>query len=138
VTELLGTGELGSFDHWPTISTTVGHLQDLDSRWGLPVVGLIAIAAFYALVQETRPSRAGRSEFLVLDRGPRAAERALRQTPNAAANLAFSTSIRSISAGQDAWTVYFSDRSGPEPIYAGCHVIVRRGRAEVAEDCRTG
>ena len=71
VTELLGTGWFGSFEHWPTISSTVGHLQDLNSLWGLPVVGLIAIAAFYALAYGSRPTSEGRSEIYLL-RGRRA------------------------------------------------------------------
>lgn len=69
VTELLGTGWfgwIGSFDGWPTISTTVGHLQDLNSLWGVPVVGLIAIAAFYAMAYETRPTSEGATELLLL------------------------------------------------------------------------
>jgi hypothetical protein len=69
VTELLGTGWVGwvgSFDGWPTISTTVGHLQDLNSNWGLPVVGLIGIAAFYAMAYETRPTSEGKTELLLL------------------------------------------------------------------------
>lgn len=56
VTELLGTGWLGAFDRWPTISTTVGHLQDLNSLWGVPVVGLLALAAFYAVVYQAPPT----------------------------------------------------------------------------------
>jgi len=66
VTELLGTGWFGSFDRWPTISSTVGHLLDLNSLWGLPVVGLIAIAAFYAMAYETRPTSEGASELYLL------------------------------------------------------------------------
>ena len=68
VTELIGTGWFGSFAKWPTISSTVGHLQDLNSLWGVPVVGLIAIAAFYALAYETRPTSEGRDEFYLLRR----------------------------------------------------------------------
>jgi hypothetical protein len=58
VTELLGTGWFGSYG-WPTISSTVGHLQDLNDLWGVPVVGLIGIAAFYAMAYETRPTSEG-------------------------------------------------------------------------------
>jgi hypothetical protein len=53
--ELLGLGKIASFDYWPTISTTVGDLQDRDSRWGLVVVALIALAAFYAVAYKLRP-----------------------------------------------------------------------------------
>lgn len=68
VTELIGTGWFGSFAGWPTISSTVGHLQDLNSLWGVPVVGLIAIAAFYAMAYETRPTSEGRDEFYLVRR----------------------------------------------------------------------
>lgn len=34
---------------WPTISSTVGHAQDINSLWGLAVVIVIAAAAFYAV-----------------------------------------------------------------------------------------
>lgn len=42
---------------WPTISSTVGHIQDLDGRWGLAVVFVIALAAFGAVLSsgEARP-----------------------------------------------------------------------------------
>jgi len=66
VTELIGTGWFGSFDSWPTISTTVGHLHDLNSLWGLPVVGLLAIAAFYPIAYETRPTSEGKQELYLL------------------------------------------------------------------------
>lgn len=70
ITELIGTGWFGSFAGWPTISSTVGHLQDLNSLWGVPVVGLIAIAAFYAMAYQIRPTSEGRDEFY-LARGRR-------------------------------------------------------------------
>ena len=43
---------------WPTISRTVGHIQDVDSRWGLAVVGIIAATSFYAIfhVGEAHPT----------------------------------------------------------------------------------
>lgn len=34
---------------WPTISGTVGHIEDLDGRWGLAVVTVVMAAAFYAI-----------------------------------------------------------------------------------------
>jgi hypothetical protein len=41
---------------WPTISSTVGHLEDLNSTVGVAVVGLIAGAAFYAFAYGTAPT----------------------------------------------------------------------------------
>lgn len=61
--ELLGLGKITSFDYWPTISTTIGHLQDGDGRWGLLVVGLIALAGFYAIAYEKRPPDDHSTEF---------------------------------------------------------------------------
>jgi hypothetical protein len=254
ITELLGTGKIGAFDHWPTISTTVGHLQDLNSLWGVAVVGLIGLAAFYAMSYETRPSREGRDEFYVMRRGRfqlrygwpvvllatvgigliarglsadrfalgyaiygsfavfgiaiplllarfkssyvvfptlfytfkmlrdrfrwvaagvaaglavlvihlalypwpnlarepatfagltatdarKAAERALGQLPGVKDNLIFSTSVRSIDRGQNAWNVYFSEPGAAERIYDGCFVIVRKVSAVPEEACRAG
>jgi hypothetical protein len=252
IAELLATGWFGDYD-WPTISTTIGHLQDLDSLWGLPVVGLIGLAAFYALAYETRPSTEGRSElylvrgerlqlrygwpFVVgvtaaigllakvfgaerfelgyaiygsfaafgiaiplwlsrrrkhvvfptlfftfkclrdrlrwvaalvcaglailvlhlalypwpnLDRRPGTyagltaheargdAEDALKNGPKSKANLAFSTSIRAVAGGEDAWNVYFSESAGGSPSFSGCMVVVRKGHATPNADCSTG
>jgi len=51
VTEILGALSKAFRDWipWPTISGTVGHLEDIDGRWGLAVIALIAITAFYAV-----------------------------------------------------------------------------------------
>lgn len=68
VTELLGTGWFGSFDEWPTISTTIGHLQDVNALWGLPVVALLGVTAFYAMAYGARQVSAEADEF-VLGRG---------------------------------------------------------------------
>lgn len=64
ITELLGAHAFGPFERWPTISSTIGHLEDRDSRWGLPVVFLIAIAAFSAVSYATQSSRRERTEFI--------------------------------------------------------------------------
>jgi hypothetical protein len=63
--ELLGLGKIASFDYWPTISTTIGHLQDGDGRWGLLVVGLIALAGFYAIAYQKRPPSDNSTEFML-------------------------------------------------------------------------
>ena len=63
--ELLGLGKLASFDYWPTISTTIGDLQNGDGRWGLVVVGLIALAGFYAIAYQKRPPSDDSTEFML-------------------------------------------------------------------------
>jgi len=72
VTEILG-GTSKSFRNaipWPTISTTVGHLEDLHGFWGLIVVAIIAAAAYYTFNYETLPPSQGRTETYLLARGP--------------------------------------------------------------------
>ncbi|MGD0272793.1 MAG: hypothetical protein ABSB96_03585 [Gaiellaceae bacterium] len=51
VTEILGalSKSFRNWIPWPTISGTVGHIEDLDGRWGLAVVTVIAASAFYAV-----------------------------------------------------------------------------------------
>jgi len=44
---------------WPTISGTVGHIQDLDGRWGLAVVFVIAVTAFYAVLSKGEAAAPG-------------------------------------------------------------------------------
>lgn len=251
-TELLGTGWFGSFDSWPTISTTIGHLQDLNSLWGVPVVGLIAIAAFYAMAYRGAVTSKDASELYLLDgrvqlrygwplvfgvtaavtliasllgadrfqrgyalygslavfgiviplllvrfrsrravfptlfytfkclrdrfrwvaagvaaglavlvihlalypwpnlarepakfagvtgEGARArAARALKAEPAANPNLSYSTRTRSVSDGQDAWFVYFSDLSDANHRYAGCFVIISGNQATLSRECLT-
>jgi hypothetical protein len=68
VTEVLGMGKFETFDKWPTISTTIGDLQDRNSLWGLPVVALVTLAAFYAIAYERPADDAERDEFKLLDR----------------------------------------------------------------------
>lgn len=253
ISELLATSWFGRFEHWPTISTTIGHLQDLDSLWGVPVVGLIGLAAFYAIASDARPRSDARSEYVMRGRGftlrygwplvlgatalaavlanlfgagfyergywvwgafalfgiaiplalarftrkhvvfptvfhtfkclsgrfrwvaatlaaglailvfhlalypwpnlerrpaafagltaqdaRAAAEGAIKSLPDARPALAFSTSIRSVFRGEDAWHVYFSDRSGPSPTFTDCFVAVTRTRADASAGCSAG
>lgn len=74
VTEILGTGWLTNRlkDEWPwhTISSTVGHLEDLESLVGVAVVTVIVATVFYAVsyASTSRPPSEGRTE-LILGRG---------------------------------------------------------------------
>lgn len=72
VTEILGVTSKSFRDAipWPTISTTVGHLEDLHAFWGLIVVSIVAAAAYYTFTYKIRPPSHGRSEAYVLKRGP--------------------------------------------------------------------
>jgi hypothetical protein len=51
VTELLGVfaKRLSNAIPWPTISSTVGYIEDIRGAWAVAVVLLIAVAAFYAV-----------------------------------------------------------------------------------------
>jgi hypothetical protein len=49
----LAAATLSDFVGWPTISSTVGHLEDIDSRVGVLVVLLLTAAVFYALSWRT-------------------------------------------------------------------------------------
>lgn len=44
---------------WPTISGTVGHILDQDSRWGLAVVAVIALTAFATVSYRAEASPTG-------------------------------------------------------------------------------
>jgi hypothetical protein len=59
-TEILGalSESFRNWIPWPTISGTVGHLEDLNSLWGVAVVAVIATTAFYALSQEEHATAA--------------------------------------------------------------------------------
>jgi hypothetical protein len=48
---------------WTTISRTVGHIQDVDSRWGLAVVGIIAATFFYAISYAGEAPSTGTTRF---------------------------------------------------------------------------
>ncbi|MDQ5820119.1 MAG: hypothetical protein M3540_01615 [Actinomycetota bacterium] len=68
LTEILGTSW---FDRWykipwPTISTTIGHIEDIDNRWAAAVVAVIALAAFYALTYDATAHPTDRLEAVVL------------------------------------------------------------------------
>jgi hypothetical protein len=65
VTEILGAiGPLNHVIPWPTISFTVGHLEDLHGWWGLLVVAVIATAGYYAFANPTpAPPSKGRTEL---------------------------------------------------------------------------
>lgn len=52
VTEILGMGKVYKFHEWPTISTTIGHLQDRQVLVALLVVALVTLAAFYAIAYQ--------------------------------------------------------------------------------------
>jgi hypothetical protein len=68
VTEVLGIGKIASFDEWPTISTTIGDLQDRHSLVAVAVVALIALAAFYAVAYQLPADDKPQDEFKLLDR----------------------------------------------------------------------
>jgi hypothetical protein len=72
VTEILGATSKTFRDAipWPTLSTTVGHLEDLHSFWGLVVVAIIAAAAYYSFTYEVKPPSEGREETYLISRGP--------------------------------------------------------------------
>ena len=63
--EVLGatSGWFRNLIPWPTISRTVGHIQDVDSRWGLAVVGIIAATSFYAVFYVSEAPATGRTRF---------------------------------------------------------------------------
>lgn len=65
VTEVLGAiRALRNVIPWPTISFTIGHLEDLRGLWGLAVVAVIATTAFYTFTYgATPPPSQGRTEF---------------------------------------------------------------------------
>ncbi len=54
VTEILGalSATFRDFIPWPTISGTVGHLEDLNSLWAVAFVAVVAITAFDAVARE--------------------------------------------------------------------------------------
>ena len=63
--EVLGatSGWFRNLIPWPTISRTVGHIQDVDSRWGLVVVGIIAATSFYAIFYVGEAPSTGATRF---------------------------------------------------------------------------
>jgi hypothetical protein len=66
VVEILGalSKSFRNFIPWPTISGTVGHIQDLDGRWGLAVVFVIVATAFAALSSSRKAGPPGKKPLL--------------------------------------------------------------------------
>lgn len=58
-----------TFIHWPTISSTVGHIQDLDGRWGLAVVFIIGATALAAVTSTQEADPPGTKRILGLRYG---------------------------------------------------------------------
>jgi hypothetical protein len=61
IVEILGalSKSFRNFIPWPTISGTVGHIEDLDGRWGLAVVFVIAVTAFAAMSSTKEAGKSG-------------------------------------------------------------------------------